>query len=179
MTPTRFISVCCASALLVTGCGSGPVSSTATSGTPAFARDFDAYDTWESFIVAGSETGGAVDGGAQAHTGGARTIYLNQRPRAGATEFPVGTFIVKQGAFNTFAMHKRGGTYNQNGAKGWEWVEIERASNGKAVIAWQGLGAPEGEKYGDIDVTCTDCHKAATENDSVLGLEMQLSTLAK
>ena len=170
--------MCCVCAVsLATGCGGGPVST--TSGTPAFARDFDAFEAWESFIVAGSGPGSRPDAGTQAHTSGERTIYLKQRPPKGATEFPDGTFIVKRGAFNTFAMHKRGGTYNQDGAKGWEWAELERASSGKAIIVWQGLGAPAGEKYGAIDVTCNDCHKAATENDSVLGLEMQLSTLAK
>lgn len=160
--------------LLAIACGS-PATGTTTSGAPAFARDFQEYDSWEPFMLPGTDAD-ALDGGS-VHTAGPRTIFLNQRPPKGATEFPVGTMIVKQGTFTTFAMHKRGGTYNAKGAHGWEWLELQKNSAGQVVIVWQGLGPPAGEKYGDINVTCNDCHSAASSNDSVLALQMQLRAL--
>lgn len=160
----------CAALFVLAACGGG--TSTMTSGTPAFARDFQGFESWEQFAVPGSEN--APDGGS-VHTGGARTIFLKERPPKGSTEFPIGTMIVKVGTFNTFAMHKRGGTYNVKGARGWEWVELEKNNAGQVIIVWQGLGPPAGEKYGDIDVTCNDCHGAATGNDSVLSEPMQLT----
>jgi len=160
-------------ALMVMGCGGGTTG--ATSGTPAFARDFQDYESWETFAVPGNDAD-VLDGGS-VHTAGSRTLYLKERPPKGSTEFPVGTMIVKVGTFNTFAMHKRGGTYNTKGAVGWEWVELERTAAGQMIIVWQGLGPPAGERYGDFDLTCNDCHSAATANDSVLAGPMQLKEL--
>ena len=159
--------------LLLCGCGAGPIS--ASSGAPAFARDFQGFESWESFALPGTNAD-VLDGGS-VHTGGARTLYLKERPPKGSSEFPIGTVIVKAGTFNTFAMHKRGGTYNTKGARGWEWVELEKTNDGQIVIVWQGLGPPAGERYGDIDVTCNDCHSAAIENDSVLAAQIQLRNL--
>ncbi len=150
--------------LLLCGCGGEMTSS----GSPiALASDFQGYETWESIVLP------AVDGGT-AHSSDARTVFIKQRPPAGSTEFPVGTLIVKQMPFNTFAMSKRGGTYNTNGAKGWEWFDLEHHSSGAVVIAWRGLGPPVGEEYGKSSATCNDCHKAQTENDSVLTPELRL-----
>ena len=166
-TPTPFL-------MLAIACGAAAPGTT-TSGAPAFARDFQGYGSWEPFALPGNDAD-ALDGGS-VHTSGPRTIFLNQRPAKGSTEFPVGTLIVKQGTFSTFAMHKRGGSYNAKGARGWEWLELQTNSAGQVVIVWQGLGPPAGERYGDINVTCNDCHRAATENDSVLALQMQLRAL--
>jgi hypothetical protein len=140
----------------------------ASSGSPiALASDFQSYETWESVVLP------AVDGGT-AHSSEARTVFIKQRPPAGSTEFPVGTLIVKQMQFNTLAMGKRGGSYNANGAKGWEWFDLERHSSGAVVIAWRGLGPPLGEAYGKSSATCNDCHGSNGENDSVLTPELRL-----
>ena len=76
------------------------------------------------------EVPGASDGGSP-HSAGVRTIYVSALPDAGSAEFATGTMIVKVSGFNTFAMHKRGGTYNANGARGWEWLELEKTSTGE------------------------------------------------
>ena len=109
--------------LIVSGCGGEMTSS---GGPIALASDFQGYETWESIVLP------AVDGGT-AHSADARTVFIKQRPPGGSTEFPVGTLIVKQMPFNTLAMGKRGGTYNANGAKGWEWFDLERHSSGAEI----------------------------------------------
>jgi hypothetical protein len=90
----------------------------------ALQRDFQTFTTWETFQL-------AADGTNSLHTGVNRTIYLRSRPASGATKFPVGAMIVKhvdgEGDPNgprTFAMVKRGGNYNRNGALDWEWFEL-------------------------------------------------------
>jgi len=154
----------CFAVLVLCSCGGEMTSS----GSPiALASDFQGYEAWEFIVLP------AVDGGT-AHSADARTVFIKQRPPAGSTEFAVGTLIVKQLPFNTFAMGKRGGTYNTNGAKGWEWFDLERHSSGAVVIGWRGLGPPAGEEYGKSSATCNDCHKAQTDNDSVLTPALRL-----
>lgn len=150
--------------LLVSGCG-GEVTSSAN--RIALAADFQDYETWEFIALP------AVDGGTE-HSAQARTVFINKRPHAGSTEFPVGTLIVKEMPFSTLAMSKRGGTYNANGAKGWEWFNLERHASDAVVIVWRGLGPPLGEAYGESSASCNDCHKARIENDSVLTPELGL-----
>lgn len=127
----------------------------------AFAADFEGYESWPSISLP------ATDGGSP-HSADARTVFINHRAPAGSTEFPVGTLIVKEMPFHTFAMGKRAGSYNANGARGWEWFELTRSTIGTLAIKWRGLGPPLGEEYGKSGATCNDCHKAATQNDSVM-----------
>jgi hypothetical protein len=124
------------------------------------AEDFEGFDSWPSFALP------AVDGGT-GHTIDARTVFINRLPPEGATEFPVGTLIVKRMPFDTLAMAKRGGSYNVNGAHGWEWFDLIERPNKPLVIKWRGLGPPLGEEYKKSAGTCNDCHKMAIENDSV------------
>lgn len=153
--------------LLLVACGCGEPMMTTTPSPIALGSDFQGYESWESFTLP------AVDGGT-AHDGDARTVFINRRPPAGSAEFPVGTLIVKQLPFVTFAMGKRGGTYNQSGARGWEWFDLERHPSGAVVIAWRGLGPPVGEQYGKSSATCNDCHGAHPETDSVLTPALRL-----
>ncbi len=147
--------------LLLCACGA-PEQSSPSSGFIALQRDFAPYKTWES----ASFDGGVIDEGV--HTAGVRTVYLNQRPELGTTEWPLGTIIVKELPFTTFAMVKRGAGYNAKGARGWEWFELFNDTPTTVNIKWRGLGPPLGEMYGKSGQTCNDCHGPAVMNDSVM-----------
>lgn len=134
----------------------------------ALARDFEGYESWESVTL----DGGTIGGG---HTAGIRRVFLNARPDAGATHWPVGTILVKELQFTTFAMVKRGDDYNAKGARGWEWFElVPDLPNNTVLIKWRGLGPPVGENYSQTGQTCNDCHGAYL-NDSVLTPGLRLS----
>lgn len=151
--------------VFVVGCGAPPAPVPTV--FIALERDFQGYASWESARFDGP----ALD---TAHVAGERTVYLNQRPPAGATSWPVGTVFVKELGGTTFAMSKRG-AYNEAGAKGWEWFELARDTNGTLRIKWRGLGPPVGEEYSDSEQTCNDCHRGATANDSVMSTAFRLS----
>lgn len=152
--------------VLVVSCGPG--GSTGGNSFIAMDRDFSGYTTWEHFTV----DGGAVD---TVHTAGARTVYVSERPVAGAESFPQGTIIVKELEFQTLAMVKRGGSYNASGAPGWEWFELRSDPGGAVSIVWRGLGPPAGEHYGQAGQTCNGCHGANRANDSVLSAQLKLN----
>jgi hypothetical protein len=177
--------------LATAGCGGGTTGDTTTpevvDDTPfiALQRDFQSFSTWEHFHLEG-------DGSGTPHTGGNRDIYLNKRPSKGATQFPIGTIIVKHtdgvgdpdnGGPRTFAMVKRGGDYNKAGAINWEWFELVRSNaddpTSAWLISWRGLGAPSGGAYGSTDGGCNGCHAQGSANDYVQAVELQLSTLAR
>jgi hypothetical protein len=69
----------------------------------------------------------------------------------------------------TFAMAKRGGNYNANGAIGWEWLELQEDASGNILIVWRGISPPAGEGYGGSVVggSCNTCHGTAMANDYV------------
>lgn len=143
----------------------------------ALARDF-----------AGFREFGRIDLGerpaqSETHPGGRLVVYVNSVPKPGAKEFPVGTIIVKENLSaktepastkKVFAMVKRGGGFNAEGATGWEWFELEEGDKGVA-IRWRGVGAPDGEGYGgDPMGSCNSCHQMAVKNDYVLAAALQL-----
>jgi len=151
----------------------------------ALEHNFQAYPTWERFHLEGNGSG-------TPHFGGTRDIYLNSRPAKGATKFPVGTIIVKHtdgvgdpdnGGPRTFAMVKRGGDYNMNGALNWEWFELVQSDPTDPTspwqIAWRGLGPSAGGAYGMTDGSCNGCHAQGSANDYVQADVMLLSTLAR
>ena len=107
---------------LAAGCGGGAGAPTVPSGDfIAQNIDFRGYQSWTSYVIDDGTPGGAT------HVSGKRTIYINHLPPAGATEFPVGTIIVKETAadMKIFARAKRGDDFNTTGAVGWEWFELE------------------------------------------------------
>jgi hypothetical protein len=138
----------------------------------AFPTDFKGYAQWESFSLTSTPVAGSP------HTTGERVLYLSRRPPRGATEFPVGTIIVKSmpPEAKVFAMVKRGGGYNpdQNtatgfvaGALGWEWFELDPQPSGDVAFVWRGVGPPSGEGYGGDPNGCNSCHVASRANDFV------------
>ncbi|MES1205578.1 MAG: hypothetical protein ABUS79_06535 [Pseudomonadota bacterium] len=134
----------------------------------AFERDLQAFRDWESIDL--------PRGGAQGitHVAGVRREYLNRRPPAGATRFPVGTIFIKElregadAGHQLFAMVKRGAGYNRDGATGWEWFELRPRTDGSLGIVWRGINAPVGEEYGgDPAGGCNSCHGMSAANDFV------------
>ncbi len=169
-----------ASALCLTAACGGTDSVGTNTGAQIFIANTDSFvgfESWESFPF------DSVDPN-DTHTSGHRIVYLNKRPDAGATAFPVGTIIVKQitpgtDTAKTFAMVKRGGTYNSDGAPGWEWFELDPSNPDSAPhLIWHGVTPLMGENYtGSSSGSCNDCHGADKTNDSVLAAPLLLSNL--
>jgi hypothetical protein len=113
----------------------------------ALERDFQRFQEWEG----GSFTELPARG--QTHFAGQQGYFIKGPKRQGK-ESPVGTVIVKQARLHSrpegqlFAMVKRGGAYNANGARGWEWFELALREDQTVAIKWRGLNAPSGEGYG-------------------------------
>ena len=151
------------------GCGAVPPDEGDPDSFIALTRDFQDFQSWPSVTIDG-EASGTI------HTAGKRTVYYNKTAEPGATEFPVGTIIVKTMATGEiFARAKRGPNYNVRGAVGWEWFELKTAATGTYGIAWQGITPPLGACYGGIvGGACNDCHKAAAMNDFVFSQVLQL-----
>jgi hypothetical protein len=137
----------------------------------AVNSDFEGYTTnWKSYNLGADVSDGI-------HAEGDRIVYLNQAPPHGSTSFPDGTILVKvimTGTAQTtpLAMVKRGGTYNNRGAAGWEWFEL--TAGDAAAIVWRGVGPPTGEVYSKVcgssstgNGCCNDCHSNARANDFV------------
>jgi hypothetical protein len=154
------------------GCTSSGASDPAANGTfIAENGDFKGYQNWASFSLDDPNPGGST------HVAGKRTIYINHEPPAGASEFPVGTIVVKETSADgkIFAQAKRGGTYNGTGAVGWEWFEL-LTIGGVTGVQWRGKGPPAGEIYGgDPNAGCNSCHKVAVNNDYVLAAGLMLT----
>ena len=138
-------------------CSSGPTDASGASdggaaGVLVFASAFKDFHSWDSTPGVGppdaaADLIAAVDGGP--HSLGPMTSYISKKPPPGSTSFPDGTIIVKEvngGDLTTrkiFAMEKRGGDIDQDGAVGWEWFELEEGANGIS-IRWHGVGPPAG-----------------------------------
>ncbi len=135
----------------------------------AMQSDFAAFERWETVLVTEADTG---------HVSGDRVVYINNPPSDEASVFPVGTIFVKtiawSGGTDIHAMVKRGGDFNAEGARGWEWFELVYSEEGEPVILWRGEGAPEPGAYGvetdtaeTVSGDCNVCHGAFAANDFV------------
>jgi hypothetical protein len=159
-----------AAVALLVGCGKGAEVPDDGSVFLAVASDFSGFESWTSSSYTSTTPTGST------HVSGTRTVYINQAPPAGATEFPIGTLIVKvtEADGKIFARAKRGGNFNSAGARNWEWFELQEGTSGLS-IRWHGFGPPAGEMYGgDAKGGCNGCHAAATANDYVLSPALQL-----
>ena len=151
----------------------------ADSGFIALNKDFADYETWQKYEIS--------DGFVSAsHLSGPRTVFINKVPPSGSTTFAQGTIIVKQTRagdkpdWDVHAMVKRGGSFNAEGAAGWEWFDLHHNPDGVPLIRWQGEAAPAGENYasgsGAVSAgDCNGCHKSAKANDFVQSAVLQLS----
>jgi hypothetical protein len=139
-------------------------------------KDFAGFRQWHAYDL-GVQPADAV------HPQGRRVVYLNRLPPTGSTQFPTGTIMVKtveqeDGTLgNIFAMAKRGGTYNSQGAVGWEWLELLDGSDGTTLIVWRGITPPTGEGYGGdvVGGACNTCHGLHASNDFVASSALLLS----
>jgi hypothetical protein len=151
----------------------------------AMQSDFDDYERWHAYELDPPDPRLGT---------GARTAYLNAVPPRDSAEFPQCTMVVKVGengpdpsAWLMVGMAKRGGTYNADGAAGWEWFDLDPASDGTPLIDWRGPVPPEGRGYecalGEDDAgaegigDCNICHAGAADNDYVLSDVLDLSEL--
>lgn len=104
----------------------------------ALDRDFVGFETWQSFDLGETIVEGLPYG--------RRVLYVSAMPPAGASEFPIGTKLVKvfedpelpRDQWDIYAMVKRGGGFNGNGAVNWEWFELVRDSAGQPSAEWRG-----------------------------------------
>jgi hypothetical protein len=180
--PTRHLRGVCLVGVVALAAGActskAPVDRTAESPAPsyiAFEQSFADFLSWQSahYVAVGDPAG-------DVHTTGPRTEYINHAPPSGSTEYPLGTIIVKDiesdDLHRTFAMVKRGGTFNPTGAVGWEWFELTDVYV-KPRILWRGVGPPSDKVYGGDanNGGCNSCHAAATDNDSVLSPVFKLA----
>jgi hypothetical protein len=144
----------------------------------AFQRDFQTFQSWIHFDVLNAPALGSevVDGGV--HPAGNRTVYINHTPEAGRTTFATGTIIVKMmETGETLAMVKRGGAYNVQGARGWEWFELQRQGS-EWVMLWRGITPPVGFCYaGIVGGACNTCHLGFSGNDFIGSAPLQLRDL--
>lgn len=132
----------------------------------AFGSDFEGFRSWPSFTLPAAPDLGGI------HLAGDRTVYINRLPPAGAATYPKGTIIVKATGGDDpklFAMVKRNDRYNDTGAVGWEWFEVQELSGDATMdVEWRGVGPPADEEYaGNAEGGCNGCH-AASAHDSVL-----------
>jgi hypothetical protein len=168
-------ALCVAAVAALVACSSAAEPSTTADPTDstcflALPSDFAPFKTWPSnHFESSSDVGGGV------HVSGPRTEYYNHAATKGATSFPVGTLIVKvlesadPTQHHVFAMAKRGCGFNSEGAKDWEWFELEEETTGAPKILWRGVAPPSGDKYnGDPTGGCNSCHGGTcASNDSV------------
>ncbi len=145
---------------------------------PLTNGEFDGYESWTEFSFDGPAIAGSP------HTSGPRRVYLNKKPPHGATEFPVGTIIVKEigpppaSADTVFAMVKVGCGYNSDGADDWEWAELNVDTTGtrpEVGITWSGSEPPLGQTYSGDPTACNTCHALAKSNDYVQSRALLLS----
>ena len=136
-------------------------------------KDFANFRDWRTFEKdVMSEHGDVL---------GTTTVYLNRSPGDDATEFPVGTIVVKtmkpadSDDLNIHAMVKRGGGFNPKGALGWEYFELAFSKkDGQPFYLWRGEKPPDGEQYQmllsqndiamqDTEADCNSCHAHDSE----------------
>jgi hypothetical protein len=163
--------------LLAVGCGGRERRETFV----AFERDFQGFREWPGGAFEERPARGQTHyaGDQRYFIGGPERDAQGRQPGGGsgagkAKEFPVGTIIVKQARIEArpegqlFAMVKRGGRYNPEGARGWEWFELAEREDHSVGIKWRGVNAPSGEQYGaDAHGSCNACHGEAKANDYV------------
>ena len=161
------------------GCGASPPADEGDGSATFVAQniDFKGFDTWQSLSFDNPNPGGAT------HVAGKRTVFINHLPPPGATAFPVGTIIVKETqqvdptTRDVIARAKRGGTFNAEGATGWEWWELKNTAEGKVTMLWRGVAPPVGacSYLTSLGGNCQLCHSGGTDGETVLTPALSLA----
>jgi hypothetical protein len=164
--------------------GAGALDAAAASAPPsvyiAQAADFSGFCRWSS-----APATPARDSPFGIHGLQDMTVYWKASPPHDASEFPVGTIILKEseqpdaGDRIVFAMVKRqrkGTGYNTGGADGWEWFSLQDTGDCSAEVLWRGPAAPILTTYSDLLTgDCNGCHANIADNDEVWDTALQLS----
>lgn len=108
----------------------------------ALDRDFAGFQSWYATgPLPFNQLSATVD------PTGTHVGFVNRRPPAGATRYPVGTIVVKAiepsadaTTWEMFGMAKRGGGFNASGAVDWEYFLLRVAADGDPFITSRGLG---------------------------------------
>lgn len=136
----------------------------------AFNNSFTDFRSWTTFHSQLDDPNGTLPAG----VAGPRDQYINKLPPTGSTEFPIGTIIVEvRDNGKIFAGVKRGGGYNSDGAKNWEYFELQE---NPVMYIWRGLGPPLGDTYGGDPNGCNNCHVQCAANDYICSPKLQLSS---
>jgi hypothetical protein len=168
---------------LATGCSTpAATSDSGVLGPPPLASDFSCFRNWSSTPGVGPpgapDPSGVTDGGIHA---GPMTTFINMKPPHGSTSFPVGTIIVKEQndppltQRQIFAMVKRGGGFNPNGAVNWEFFELQNIDSCNVSIVWSRIPI-NSDPYASNPEVCDDCHVLAKSNDYVWTTGLTLSS---
>lgn len=146
-------------ALGLWGCGDEAAVATAPTVFVAMQDDFRGYATWPSRELGTTTLAG--------HPSGPRRVYIRGAIRPGDTAWPVGTMLVKEirvmespQSWELFAMVKRGGGYNPDGAAGWEFFLLRLNSAGVPVLVSRGYAPSNGQfdPYTGLGMGCNGCH---------------------
>lgn len=154
--------------------GCGDPADAAEAGTfVAQQSDFRDFQQWPRLAL----PDGPMEGGDPDVTG-KRSLYVSGIALGAEAPYPVGTILVKtvemgaEAEWEVHAMVKRGGTFNSDGAVGWEYFELGLSLGGVPVIRWRGAIPPSGEGYAGVEglvaSDCNSCHAVAPAKDGVL-----------
>jgi hypothetical protein len=175
-----------------TGCSDGPTGATGDPGASFIALDpdFAGFQSWYQLTLPPNPLSQVVDP-AGAHVG-----YLNRRPPAGSTRYPVGTILVKAiqrdvapETWELFGIAKRGGGFNPSGATGWEFFLLRVGASGNPYVTSRGLAPSDdgfdggGASYspGGAAGGCNVCHGLSNyaANDHVISVGLAPSATAE
>lgn len=167
------------------GCSSSEGTPDAGESTVFVAQlsDFSGFCHWKSApAVADIDASDGIHADA-----GPLTVYWNHSPPHGATQFPVGTIILKESnqanpadrtAFAMVKRQARGTGYNSSGADGWEWWSVFDKGDCTVSEGWRGP-APQANPNDQYLSTpagdCNGCHGRIKGNDYVWDSALQLS----
>lgn len=136
----------------------------------ATEEDFASFRDWPAFDLPEESL-------TESHANGPRRLYYSDVPDSPEAPFPVGTILVKtveNGApteWEIHAMVKRGGGFNEAGAQGWEFFDLDIDASGVVRIEWRGDGPPPGSLgypgAGEGAGQCNGCHWVVPERDYV------------
>lgn len=164
----------CLAAILALGCA--PEPEPLREPFVAIEADFQGFRDWPSFKLPPASL--VPD----SHASGVRRLYASAMPAEPGGPFPVGTILVKAvetddpATWQLHAMAKRGGGYNDAGARGWEFFDLAIDAAGAVTIRWRGEGPPPGAAGypgdGTGDGQCNGCHGLVADRDYVFDRDL-------
>jgi hypothetical protein len=118
------------------------------------------------------------------HPSGHRFVFVNQRIPQGKTAYPTGAIVVHAVArdpdplrWELFAMVKRGGRFNYDRARGWEFIVLRVDSANHAIFEARGTDphSAHENQYVNGEGGCNGCHGHvdAREVDGMISRALQ------